>query len=96
MRKKSSVNLVFVGLSGYQYPHTRVRCYNFARGLNEFPGVVVAGPHGYFVAETRAEAMAYLDDLNSRARAIYHRRRRVREMVASRFGQDGLFESEVA
>ncbi|MBE7561107.1 hypothetical protein HS125_20025 [bacterium] len=27
--------LFFVGLSGYQYPHTRVRCYHFARALAE-------------------------------------------------------------
>ena len=25
--------VVFIGLSGYDYPHTRVRCYNFARQL---------------------------------------------------------------
>jgi len=27
--------VVFVGLSGYGYPHTRVRCYNFQRELSE-------------------------------------------------------------
>ncbi len=31
--------LLFVGLSGYQYPHTRVRCYHFARALAERHGL---------------------------------------------------------
>lgn len=31
-------HIVFVGLSGYDYPHTRVRCYNFAEQLNRYPG----------------------------------------------------------
>ncbi len=29
--------IIFVGLSGYDYPHTRVRCYNFAERLNQYP-----------------------------------------------------------
>jgi len=29
----------FVGLSGYSYPHTRVRCYHFAKALGEYPDV---------------------------------------------------------
>jgi len=29
------MKLIFVGLSGYQYPHTRVRCYHFANMLRE-------------------------------------------------------------
>jgi len=28
--------VVFIGLSGYDYPHTRVRCYNFAEQLNKY------------------------------------------------------------
>jgi glycosyltransferase involved in cell wall biosynthesis len=31
--------LLFVGLSGYQYPHTRVRCYHFAKALAGRPGL---------------------------------------------------------
>lgn len=29
--------VVFVGLSGYAYPHTRVRCFHFARELAKYP-----------------------------------------------------------
>lgn len=29
--------IVFVGLSGYAYPHTRVRCFHFARELAKYP-----------------------------------------------------------
>jgi len=36
----SSRKLIFVGLSGYQYPHTRVRCYHFARALEGRPGIL--------------------------------------------------------
>ncbi|MBN1879349.1 glycosyltransferase family 4 protein [bacterium] len=32
-------HILFVGLSGYDYPHTRIRCYNFAERLNEYPGI---------------------------------------------------------
>jgi len=31
--------LSFVGLSGYAYPHTRVRCFHFAKALEEYPDV---------------------------------------------------------
>ncbi|MGB3977271.1 MAG: glycosyltransferase [bacterium] len=31
-------HIVFIGLSGYDYPHTRVRCYNFAEQLGRYPG----------------------------------------------------------
>lgn len=34
--------LLFVGLSGYQYPHTRVRCYHFAQALADRPGLSTA------------------------------------------------------
>lgn len=29
--------VIFVGLSGYAYPHTRVRCFHFARELARYP-----------------------------------------------------------
>lgn len=29
-------HIVFIGLSGYEYPHTRVRCYNFAEQLSQY------------------------------------------------------------
>lgn len=32
-------HVVFIGLSGYDYPHTRVRCYNFAEQLGRYPGI---------------------------------------------------------
>jgi glycosyltransferase involved in cell wall biosynthesis len=32
-------HVIFIGLSGYDYPHTRVRCYNFAEQLNRYPGI---------------------------------------------------------
>lgn len=31
--------VVFVGLSGYHYPHTRVRCYHFRRELDRLGGI---------------------------------------------------------
>jgi glycosyltransferase involved in cell wall biosynthesis len=34
----SKINVVFIGLSGYEYPHTRVRCYNFAERLAQYDG----------------------------------------------------------
>lgn len=33
------IKLHFVGLSGYSYPHTRVRCFHFAKALAEYPDV---------------------------------------------------------
>lgn len=32
-------HIIFVGLSGYDYPHTRVRCYNFAEQLDQYNGI---------------------------------------------------------
>ncbi len=32
-------HIVFIGLSGYDYPHTRVRCYNFAEQLGKYSGI---------------------------------------------------------
>ncbi|MBN1295172.1 glycosyltransferase family 4 protein, partial [bacterium] len=32
-------HIVFIGLSGYEYPHTRVRCYHFAQQLDTYPGI---------------------------------------------------------
>lgn len=29
------MNIIFTGISGYQYPHTRVRCFNFAKELSQ-------------------------------------------------------------
>ncbi|MBN1549969.1 glycosyltransferase [bacterium] len=33
------IKVVFVGISGFDYPHTRVRCYNFAEQLSKYPDV---------------------------------------------------------
>jgi len=30
------MRILFAGISGYHYPHTRVRCYNFARELKKY------------------------------------------------------------
>lgn len=32
------MRVLFVGQNGYGYPHTRVRCYHFARALSTIPG----------------------------------------------------------
>lgn len=37
--RSMKTRLIFIGLSGKEYPHTRVRCYNFARILRERYGV---------------------------------------------------------
>jgi glycosyltransferase involved in cell wall biosynthesis len=31
--------IIFLGMSGYGYPHTRVRCYHFERELSQKPGI---------------------------------------------------------
>lgn len=49
MKKK---NILFVGISGYHYPHTRVRCYNFARELRKY--------------SFQTEVLSYKDHLGSR------------------------------
>lgn len=36
MRRVSKIRLVFIGISGFDYPHTRVRCFNFARQLARY------------------------------------------------------------
>ena len=33
------MRILFIGHSGYGYPHTRVRCYHFAKMLSTMPGV---------------------------------------------------------
>ena len=30
------LKIIFIGISGYEYPHTRVRCYHFAEQLNKY------------------------------------------------------------
>jgi len=32
-------HIIFVGLNGYEYPHTRVRCYHFAETLGRYNGI---------------------------------------------------------
>lgn len=34
-----SKKIIFIGLSGFGYPHTRVRCYNFQRELQRLGGI---------------------------------------------------------
>ncbi len=36
------MRILFIGHNGYGYPHTRVRCYHFARILRSFPNVETA------------------------------------------------------
>ncbi|MDP8245752.1 MAG: glycosyltransferase [Candidatus Hinthialibacter antarcticus] len=33
------MRILFIGHNGYDYPHTRVRCYHFAKALSTFPDV---------------------------------------------------------
>lgn len=33
------MRILFIGHNGYGYPHTRVRCYHFAKILAEYPGI---------------------------------------------------------
>ncbi len=37
-----NMRILFIGHSGYGYPHTRVRCYHFAKFLSTMPGVETA------------------------------------------------------
>ncbi|MBN2381613.1 glycosyltransferase family 4 protein [bacterium] len=46
------MKILFVGISGYDYPHTRVRCFNFARELSRY------GFH--------SEVLSFHDDLGNR------------------------------
>ena len=36
------MRVLFIGHNGYGYPHTRVRCYHFARVLAQYPGMETA------------------------------------------------------
>ncbi|MFB3788301.1 MAG: glycosyltransferase family 4 protein [bacterium] len=36
------MRVLFIGHNGYGYPHTRVRCYHFARALAALPGIETA------------------------------------------------------
>lgn len=36
------MRILFIGHNGYGYPHTRVRCYHFARMLSEYPAIETA------------------------------------------------------
>lgn len=42
MVPRKNLRLLFLGHNGYEYPHTRVRCYHFARILSEYPDVETA------------------------------------------------------
>ncbi len=44
------MRIVFIGHNGYGYPHTRVRCYHFAKMLSTMPGI-------------EAAVLSYRDDL---------------------------------
>ncbi len=33
------MNILFIGINGHEYPHTRVRCYQFAEQLAKYPGI---------------------------------------------------------
>ncbi|HXK92871.1 MAG TPA: hypothetical protein PKV38_04230, partial [bacterium] len=36
------MRILFIGHNGYGYPHTRVRCYHFARVLATMPDIETA------------------------------------------------------
>lgn len=44
------MRILFIGHNGYGYPHTRVRCYHFAKMLSAMPGI-------------EASVLSYRDDL---------------------------------
>lgn len=64
------MRILFIGHNGYGYPHTRVRCYHFARILARYPGMETAvlsfrddlAPH-------KSEAAMY-DNLRDREKLV--------------------------
>lgn len=53
------MKILFIGISGYQYPHTRVRCYHFAEGLRKFGLQTEVLSYKDHLAASRSEAEMY-------------------------------------